>query len=328
MDNGRQPILIFTLEGLVDLLNEPGVKSAMKNAGLKQFNHESLQRLATELAINSQPHTVPSNFVEVYHTKGNQIKRVEKLAEVSRWDIKTVNDHIVTCRCDPKLPYKQSASFVQPITEDSPTQYKHLVTLTQRIKALWMDIGAGVLARRKSTFYLKYLQIAFAQRNAKKFNMATLIDGEVHTQTLSILNNLHALKTDPNNWLTSAMYRAYIQQFERTEDGHLFTNEDSRYPFFSAGRLLLQTREQDGHQDSKELTLKLVPVWVAAQKQAFDRANGSRDVKLELGYLQGANSADRFRIFVTELARTKKQEEQQPPTKAKRKITDITRKRL
>jgi hypothetical protein len=315
---------MFTLEGLVALFSEGGVKSAMSDACLKQFNPESLRKLASEFALNSQQHTVPSNFIEIWHGIGSKAKKVERLSAVSKWDIMQVQEHIMTCRCDPKLPYKDSRSFVKPIENEDGQQYKYLVTITQRIKSLWLELGAGQLARNKADFYMKYLYIAFGLRNHKKFNLSNLVDEGVHQETLSILSRIHKLKTDPNKWLTSAIYAEYLKQFERKEDGHLFTGELDRYPFYLAGTLLQQARE--GAEDQgKEIYLKMVPVWVAAQKRAFDTASTTKDVKLELGYLVGNNSIERFNTFRSEMRKALKEQEAKPK---QMDVTDLFRQRL
>jgi len=320
---------MFTLEGLANLLNEPGVRSKMRkaveNAGGKQFYPADLRQLAIEIALTSQPHTIPSNFVEIRVGNGKKKKVVTKLSEVSQWDIKVVQDHIITCRCDPKLPYKQSRSFVKPISNETGTQYKHLITLTQRIKSLWMDLGPSKIALTKTDFYLLYLRVALGLRNYKKFNLANFVDEGLHSETLSILDNLYSMARDENKWLSSAMYREYSKQFGRKDDRHLFTTEMDFYPFYAAGKLLLQAREGQQNQ-SREIYLKQVVIWVAAQKESYDRTNSSPDLKLELGYLYGPHSTERFILYKDKLKKEILSQKQQQKNSVD--ISNLTRKRF
>lgn len=315
----REPVLVISLSSLEELFKEPAVKNRLKKYAQDESG-KNAAALAQEFALCSYSHSIPANFIEIYLSQGGRpYEREKRLTQISEWDIKSVQDCIIECRCDPSLPYKQSRAFVKPITDKNGSQYKILIKLVERMKSLWLEIGATALAHNKKTFYLKYLQTAFRLRSYKKFNVANLLDEGVHSETLSILNQLLSLKQDENKWLTQAFYKEYLTQFDRKSDVHLFVQSGSMYPFYQAGTLLKQVRPDF----KKEQLLKLVPVWVTAQKQAFDRINGSRDVKLELGFLCGNGSTERFNILVSELVH-KKQEK--PVTT--HDVTGLKRKRL
>ena len=66
MSDERSPIILLSLDSLVEVLRDEGVRSKMSKAvKVEQFNLKSIKALASEIALTSVKYSIPSDIIEI-----------------------------------------------------------------------------------------------------------------------------------------------------------------------------------------------------------------------------------------------------------------------
>jgi len=316
MSEGKNPIMVLSVEALTELIQKEGSVQAMMRLACKNFTPNNIRKFVLELAKKSDGlECIPESAIVIQVSGKDRRKKAQVLKQVSgvpKYYVEQLNDVLFEARVSKDLPFKHDRAFVKKLIAGTAA-YGDLISLWNLAEEAWKSIGATRFAKNRGEFYKLYVWILTPLlRNKRKFSVKSYLDANVQTESGSLLNEYYRVVRDSHRDYTDTMIVEFMRVTERVTN--IFSNTIKyRYKFLVAFEMLIEARSEAKY-PSPEASAKYISLWIEAQTQAYNsNFSGDRNIDIELGYLCGPGAKDRYIEYKDKVKREVKNQKRSIP---------------